>query len=145
MKQKLTSDEVVAYLAQLSAKQFAKLAEAVALRKPTLSADTPQITRLLGKNLVSTEDTRGGKMRIAGRRITVADVANWHLKERHSVARIARDYGLTRAQIYAALAYYYENQLEIDRHERLDEAKAEAILSRSPSKLKAKLGATNLT
>ncbi|MGB0383490.1 MAG: DUF433 domain-containing protein [Ardenticatenaceae bacterium] len=46
---------------------------------------------------------------MVGRRITVADIATWHLQQDQSVNEIVEAYDLTPAQINAALAYYYSN------------------------------------
>ena len=52
---------------------------------------------------------------------------------------IVNDFGLSHAQVHAALAYYYDHRTEIDAREAEDEAQAEALKSRYPSKLQAKL------
>jgi len=46
----------------------------------------------------------GGKPRIAGHRITVPDIMIWHERLNVSAAEFASGYGLTRADVYAALA-----------------------------------------
>lgn len=57
----------------------------------------------------------GGKPRIAGRRITVAMIAQWHLEEGQSVERICQELPLTPPQVHAATAYYYDHKDEIER------------------------------
>jgi uncharacterized protein (DUF433 family) len=91
------------------------------------------------QHITITPGIRGGKPRIAGRRITVADVATWYLRQNRSVDEIVSDFGLSHAQVHAALAYYYDHRTEIDAREAADEAQAEALKSRYPSKLQAKL------
>lgn len=83
--------------------------------------------------------TRRGKPRIVGRRITVADIALWHLRQARPVAEIAQEYDLSYAQIYAALTYYYDHKAEIDQREAEDLAAVEALKQRHPSKLQTKL------
>ena len=107
----------------------------------TSPTTTTNGTTVLDAYITATADTRGGKPRLAGRRITVADVAGWHVEQGRPVAEIVAEYELTYAQVYAALAYYYEHREEIDRREADDVAAAEAIRHRYPAKLQAKLAA----
>lgn len=48
---------------------------------------------------------RGGKPRIAGTRITVADVAIMHRRLGQSLEEIAGSYDLPLAAVYSAMAY----------------------------------------
>lgn len=57
----------------------------------------------------------GGKPRIAGRRITVHDIAVWHERLGTSADEIASEYELSLAEIHAALAYYFDHRAEIDQ------------------------------
>lgn len=57
----------------------------------------------------------GGKPRIAGRRITVAQIAIWHDRMAKSADEIATEYDLELADVHAALAYYFDHQQEIDQ------------------------------
>ena len=59
----------------------------------------------------------GGRPRIAGRRIAVADiaVAVWHEHLRLSADDISVEYDLSLAQIYAALEYYFDRREGVDR------------------------------
>lgn len=62
-----------------------------------------------------TEGVRGGKPRIAGRRITVADVAIWFERMGMNPDEIVLNYpGLTLSDVHIALAYYYEHREQID-------------------------------
>ena len=56
----------------------------------------------------------GGKPRITGRRITVANIVIWHERLGKSADEIATEYDLTLADVYAALAYYFDNRAAID-------------------------------
>jgi uncharacterized protein (DUF433 family) len=60
-------------------------------------------------------DICGGKPRIAGHRITVQNIAIWHERMGKTVDEISADYGLSLAEIYAALSYYFDNRVAIDR------------------------------
>jgi uncharacterized protein (DUF433 family) len=87
-----------------------------------------------------TPGVAGGKPRIAGHRITVQDIAVWHERLGLSADEIATAYGLSLADVYAALAYYYDHREEMDQAIRADEEFIAALRQRSPSKLRAKLG-----
>jgi uncharacterized protein (DUF433 family) len=87
-----------------------------------------------------TPGVAGGKPRIAGHRITVQDVVLWHERLGLSADEIATEYSLSLADIYAALAYYYDHREEIDRAIRSDEEFIARLRQRIPSKLRAKLG-----
>lgn len=91
------------------------------------------------RHIVITPGTRGGKPRIVGRRITVADIVTWYLYQNLSVNEIAQEYDLLPVQIHAALTYYYDHQAEIDQREAADLAAVEALRQQYPSKVQAKL------
>lgn len=55
---------------------------------------------------------RGGRPHIAGTTIEVSAIAK--IVHMQAPEEIASDYRLTLAQVYAALAYYYEHKVEID-------------------------------
>jgi uncharacterized protein (DUF433 family) len=89
--------------------------------------------KTLDDHIEVTPDTAGGKPRIHGRRITVQDIALWHERLGKSADEIATDYDLTLADVYAALAYYFDHREEIDGRMREDRAFAEALRARTPS------------
>ena len=76
-----------------------------------------------------------GKPRIAGRRITVAHIAIWHERMSKCADEIATEYDLTLADVYAALAYYFDHREEIDQSIREGEEFAEALRQKMPSRL----------
>jgi uncharacterized protein (DUF433 family) len=86
-------------------------------------------------------DTRGGKPRIAGTRITVADVVLMHRRLDRALEEIAGTYDLPLAAVYAAMAYYYDHKNEIDQSLDEEEALAEAFKRDNPSRLREKLEA----
>ena len=100
---------------------------------------TRKIVPVYDHHITSTPGTRGGKPRIVGRRVTVADVVVWYLNQGRTVDNIVTDHDLTHAQVHAALAYYYDHRTEIDAQEARDLAEAEAFKQRYPSKLEARL------
>jgi len=93
----------------------------------------------LDRYIVSTPGTRGGKPRIADRRITVADVAIMHVRQGMPVAKIVADYDLELAAVHAALAYYYLHQDAIDRSIEEDRAFGEEFRRENPSLVRGKL------
>ncbi len=100
---------------------------------------TSTVLRTTDTHIVSSPDVRGGKPRIDGSRITVADIALMHLRMGHSPAEIAGRFDLSLAAVHAALAFYYDHRTEIDQAIRDDEATADALRSRGPSPLQRKL------
>lgn len=85
--------------------------------------------------IVSTANIRGGRPRIDGHRITVAEIALAYKGAlgRWSVERIAREFDLTLGEVHAALAYYYAHQEEIDQSIQDDELHAEELIKGIPS------------
>jgi uncharacterized protein (DUF433 family) len=83
----------------------------------------------------STPGVAGGKPRIAGRRITVQDIVIWHEWMGRTADDIATEYDLTLAEIYAALAYYYDHPQEIDEAIKDGQALVEEMRRKIPSKL----------
>lgn len=73
------------------------------------------------REIVRTEYVLGGDPRIDGTRVGVI-----HVKERLDAgdepAQIAADYDLDLADVYGALAYYYDNPEEMDEIEQRREA-----------------------
>ena len=68
------------------------------------------------------EDVAGGKPRIAGHRITVQHIVIWHERMGLSADEIASNHGLSLADVYAALTYYYDHRQEIDEAILADES-----------------------
>ena len=63
--------------------------------------------------IVSTEDTLGGAPQIEGRRIGVHHIAERVIDAGESPERVAGDYDLGLADVYRALAYYYDRPDEM--------------------------------
>ena len=98
----------------------------------------------LDRYIVATPDTLGGKARIAGRRISVEDIAIWHLRLGKTVDEICAEYDLSLAEVHAALAYYYDHQAEIERQINEGDAFLKALRDSSPSKLAKRLAERRL-
>ncbi|MCI5148893.1 MAG: DUF433 domain-containing protein [Candidatus Electrothrix sp. MAN1_4] len=93
----------------------------------------------LDRHIDVTPGIAGGRPRIAGRRITVRNIAVWHDHMGKSADEIAAEYDLSLADIYAALAYYFDHQAEIDREIEESEKFLGIMRKNTSSKLKAKL------
>jgi excisionase family DNA binding protein len=65
--------------------------------------------------IVSSPDLLGGKPCIEGRRITVQQVVEHHLYLGWTLEEMQAAFDLRPAEVYAALAYYYDHREEIDR------------------------------
>jgi uncharacterized protein (DUF433 family) len=68
----------------------------------------------IGTLVVSTPETCGGRPRIAGTRISIAQIAVWHQQGMTPEAILEEISYLNLAQIYAALSYYHANRKEIE-------------------------------
>ena len=81
----------------------------------------------------------GGKPHITGHRITVQNIAVWHERMGKSADEICTEYDLQLAQVYAALAYYFDHQEEIDRSIEESDVFVNSLRQRTPSALEKKL------
>jgi len=69
------------------------------------------------------EGAGGPKPRIRGTRIRVEDVVGWYEEEGMSIAEIVEGFPhITRADVHAALAYYWDHKDELDRRWAEDRA-----------------------
>ncbi len=82
---------------------------------------------------------KGGKPRIKGHRITVHDIVIWHERMGLSPDEIASSYDLQLAEIYDALAYYFDNREKIDREINEDALFVQELQKQFPSKLSQRL------
>jgi excisionase family DNA binding protein len=104
-----------------------------------MSAET---TVLAIEHVVKTPGVCGGAPRIAGRRITVHFIVTLIERLGASVEEVVEDYDLRSGQVYAALAYYHDNQREIDalitEVERLSESATSEMLALAQSRLQTR-------
>ena len=91
------------------------------------------------EQIETSSDVRSGKPRISGTRITVEDIAVMHLKLGMSLIEIAGVYELSLAQVYAAMAYYFEHREDIDKRVEEEEALIQEYQRNHPSILQTKL------
>lgn len=94
---------------------------------------------MLDQRIVKTPGVCGGKPRIDGHRITVQNIAVWHDRLGWSADEIASEYDLDLADIYAALAYYFAHQDEINQSIEQGEAFVEQMRGQTASLLQRKL------
>jgi uncharacterized protein (DUF433 family) len=86
------------------------------------------------------EGAGGPKPRVAGTRIRVVDIAIWHEKQGMSATQIVQEYPqLTLADVYAALAYYWDHHDAIKRRAAEDAAFEAECRRQYPSLLQENL------
>jgi len=95
--------------------------------------------RTLDQHIEITPGTAGGKPRIAGRGLTVQDIVIWHERMGQSADEIAAEHDLDIADVYAALAYYFDHREAIDAAMLESDAFVEKLRQETPSKLWRKL------
>lgn len=98
----------------------------------SLESRTAQTNRTM---IVMTAGVRSGKPCIAGRRITVSDIAIWHERMGLQPRQIADDYGLSLAEVYGALSYYHSHREEIDAEIEESLRFVDALQRQAPSPL----------
>ena len=91
-------------------------------------------------HIAISEDVAGGKPRIAGHRMTVQHIVIWHERMGLSADEIASNHGLSLAEIYAALTYYYDHLQEIDEAIFADESYVVELRKQITPKLSGKIG-----
>jgi uncharacterized protein (DUF433 family) len=82
------------------------------------------------------DGVNGPKARIVGHRIRVQDVAIWHERLGMSVDDILEQYPtISRADVHAALAYYWDHRDEIESTIARERAFAEEFRQANPGRL----------
>ena len=83
---------------------------------------------VLSINLITSDpNVRGGRPCVAGTGVRVSDVALSMLFHDQAPGEIAATYGISLAQVHAALAYYYEHKAELDEDIRRQIATAREL------------------
>ena len=86
------------------------------------------------------EGAGGPKARIRGHRIRVIDVVNWYEWQGMSADEIVEEFPqLTKGDVFAALAYYWDHKDELDRKKADDDAYIEEMMRRHPGRLQERL------
>jgi uncharacterized protein (DUF433 family) len=92
-------------------------------------------------HVTSTEGVCGGKPCVAGTRIRVQDIYVWHELQGRSPDQIVSAYPhLTLADVYAALAYFWDHRDHILRQMKQEEELVERAKAAHPSKLPDRAG-----
>jgi uncharacterized protein (DUF433 family) len=92
------------------------------------------------QHITKTPGVCGGRACIAGHRIRVLDVVAWHEWRGRSPEEIVDLFpGITLADVYAALAYYFDNRQEIDAERNKQDEWANWLNANVPSKIPAEL------
>ncbi|HEV3022966.1 MAG TPA: DUF433 domain-containing protein [Pirellulales bacterium] len=90
------------------------------------------------QHIIKTPGVCGGRACIAGHRIRVVDIVVWHEMRQTPVKDIVEMFpGITPADVYAALAYYFDNRPEIDRDFQSDQDWSTWVKTNIPSKIPA--------
>ncbi len=93
-------------------------------------------------HIIKTPGVCGGRACINGHRIRVMDIVVWHEMRNYSAEEIVEMFPrITLADVYAALAYYFDNREEIENDFATNEALAEELMKEYPSKLPGKRSA----
>ncbi len=88
------------------------------------------------KRIVKTVGICGGRACIAGHRVRVMDIVTWHEKRGYSPDQILDMFpGISLADVYAALAYYFDNRQEIEEDFRNSDEWAKWLKATIPSKI----------
>ncbi len=100
---------------------------------------------VIRQHITKTPGICGGRACIAGHRIRVQDIVVWHERRGYCPDEIVDLFpGITLADVYAALAYYFDNRQEIEDEFRKAEEWAEwakvHCSSRIPAELREKAG-----
>ena len=95
--------------------------------------------KTLEQHIEITPGISGGKPRIAGHRITVKNIVIWHERMGKSADEIATEYDLTLADVYAALAYYFDHRAEINQSIEESKVFVKTLRKQTSSKLSARL------
>lgn len=91
-------------------------------------------------HIESTPGVCGGRPCISGTRIRVQDVFFWYENEGISPDEIVSRFPqLTLADVYAALAYYWDHREEMQRQAKEDQELIDDVKRTNPSRLTRKL------
>lgn len=94
-----------------------------------------QAYNVTAAHITQTPGICGGEPCIAGHRIKVRSIYVWYTLMGMSDDEIAARYGLTLAQVHAALTYAYEHLEDIRQAMHAEDQFVEALFKENPSKL----------
>jgi uncharacterized protein (DUF433 family) len=108
--------------------------EPTSVAAPASESPNAASSAVCGERIVSTPGTCGGKPRIAGHRIKVADIAIWYERTGLSPDEIVSTWPtLTLSDVHVALAYYYDHRDQIDADIRAGEEFVDKYRAGQPS------------
>ena len=91
-------------------------------------------------------DVCGGKPCVAGTRIRVQDIYGWCELDGKTIDQVVAEFPqLSKADVYAALAYFWDHRQEISDQMAESEAFAEQIKAQTPSRVQQKLAVRDAT
>ncbi len=97
---------------------------------------TPFMDNVLANHIEKTPGKCGGQACLVGHRIRVADIVVWHEKRGYCPDEIVHLFpGITLADVYAALTYYFDNRDDIVADLRQSEKAAEWARANLPTKI----------
>lgn len=92
--------------------------------------------------IVQDEGYCGGQPRIVGTRMAVKFIVGEYVHRRRTPVEISDSYpAITLAQVHAALSYYYDNRMEIDRR-LLEDMEFAGRMEKERGTFKDRLGLT---
>lgn len=93
------------------------------------------------RRITKSPEVCGGRACIAGHRIRVMDIVGWHQKRGYSAERIVEELfpSITKADVHAALAFYFDNPDDIEKNFRNDQEWARWAEQNCPSLIPAEL------
>jgi uncharacterized protein (DUF433 family) len=95
---------------------------------------------VIAQHITKTPGVCGGRPCIAGHRIRVQDIVVWHEKRGYSPDEIVDMFeGISLADVYAALAYYFDHREEIQEEFQKERDWEERLKAEIPSKIPLEL------
>lgn len=95
---------------------------------------------VLHKHIEKTPGVCGGRACIVGHRIRVQDIVTWHEYRGYSPEEIVEMFpGVSLADVYAALTYYFDNRQEIEDEFRKADEWSAWLQTNVPSKISKEL------
>ena len=91
---------------------------------------------VLAPHIESVRGICGGKPKVAGKRFTVQHIYVLHERLRMSAEEIVDQYDLTLAEVFAALAYAFDHQKEMEKAIRRDDEAVREFKRKNPSNLR---------
>ena len=93
------------------------------------------IRKNLDAHIDATDGICNGQPRVAGHRITVRQIVTWHDRMGMTADEIASRFDVGIADVYAALAYYFDHREEVDAAATADAGLIDELRQSIPSKL----------